>query len=48
MTIHMMQVDFVPNSSPTDFSRTLRLQPSCIRDQDAEHPLGHHKGTTKE
>lgn len=48
MAVYMMQLDFASNSSPTDFSRTLRLQPSCIRDQDANHPLGYHKGSTKE
>lgn len=36
---------WIPEQSPNDFSRTLRLQLSCIRDQAMNHPWGHHKGS---
>lgn len=48
MTIYKIQLDFVPELGAIDFCRTLRLQPSCIRDQEANQPWGHHKGSTKD
>lgn len=48
MTIYKVQLYFMPELGATDFCRTLRLQPSCIRDQEANQPWGHHKGSTKD
>lgn len=48
MTIYKIQLDFVPELGAIDFCRTLRLQPSCIRDQEANQLWGHHKGSTKD
>lgn len=48
MTIYKVQLYFMPELGATDFCRTLRLQPSCIRDQEANQPWGHRKGSTKD